>query len=396
MKRSSDLFLVLCFLLVLAAIPALIVLKGRHVQTSYYENRALAAQPVLSTEALLDGSYFSSWDSWLTDHVGGRSQLLELQTTLDMELLRRPVVNGEVISAQVLLPYYEDMRWDLGYLQPLATELGDDLASFNELVSSYGGRFYYVGLPHQSYYFAGYYPDYLSSRAWHVDGMTEAFTSALSERGVTFWDIGAVFDAQGHPDSYYSATDHHFTYEGARTAYRAILERINQDTGLGLDILTDDDLSLTELPNPYLGSQNRKLYGLWEDDERLVIGTPVKEIPFTREDNGVPVASSLFDLPADNTSAVTYNVYMGGDIAETVLDTNRPELPDLLIFGDSFTNPLETLLYASFNVTRCVDLRYYTDMTLADYVARYQPDIVLCIRDNTAYFTADGNGELGV
>lgn len=396
MKRSSNFFLVFCFLFVLAAVPALILLKGKNTQTSYYENRTLASKPTLTAESLLDGSYFSDWDSWLTDHIGGRTQLLKLQTALDLKLLQRPVVNGEVVSADVLLPYYEDLRWDLSYLDSLAAELGDELAAFNELVTSYGGKFYYVGLPHQSYYFADRYPDYLSSRAWHVDGMTEAFSSALAERGVTFWDIGEDFDAQGHPDSYYSATDHHFTYEGARAAYQAILNRINQDTGFDLDILTDDKLTLTELPNPYLGSQNRKLYGLWPDDERLVIATPIDEIPFTRTDNGIPVASTLFDLPSDDTTAVTYNVYMGGDIAETVLDTNRPELPDLLIFGDSFTNPLETLLYASFNVTRCVDLRYYNEMTLAEYVELYQPDIVLCVRDNTAYFTADGNGDLGV
>ena len=28
---------------------------------------------------------------------------------------------------------------------------------------------------------------------------------------------------------------------------------------------------------------------------------------------------------------------MGGDIAETVIQTDRPELPNALIFGDSFT-----------------------------------------------------------
>ncbi len=396
MKRSAQVFLTVCFLLVLAAVPALILLKGAGTTASYYENRSLAARPVLTAGSLLDGSYFSGWDAWLTDHVGGRTPLLKLQTFLDMDILRRPVVNGEVVSAGVLLPYYEDMRWDLGYLTPLAADMADQLAAFDALVEDCGGKFYYVGLPHQSDYFSDRYPGYLSSRAWHVDAMSQVFSAALAERGVTFWDIGADFDAQGHPDRYYSATDHHFTYEGARAAYRAILERINEDAGLGLAVLQDKDLILTELPNPYLGSQNRKLYGLWPDDEALVTGTPVQDIPFTRWDNGTQVPSTLFDLPADDTSAVTYNLYMGGDVAETVIDTGREELPDLLIFGDSFTNPLETLLYASFNVTRCIDLRYYDRMTLAEYVSRYEPDVVLCVRDNTAYFTADGNGSLGV
>lgn len=82
---------------------------------------------------------------------------------------------------------------------------------------------------------------------------------------------------------------------------------------------------------------------------------------------------------------------MGGDFGETVLKTDRPELPDALIFGDSFTNALETLLYASFDETRILDLRHYTDMSLKEYVDTYRPDVVLCIQNDTFYYTAGGN-----
>ena len=115
-------------------------------------------------------------------------------------------------------------------------------------------------------------------------------------------------------------------------------------------------------------------------------------MPFTRTDNGAAVPATLYTLPEEG-SVVDYNIYMGGDIAETVLQTDRPELPDLLIFGDSFTNPLETLLYTGFNETRCLDLRYYQG-SLLDYVRTYQPDVVLCVRDDTAYLSPEGNGTI--
>ena len=83
---------------------------------------------------------------------------------------------------------------------------------------------------------------------------------------------------------------------------------------------------------------------------------------------------------------------MGGDFGETILETNRPNLPDALIFGDSFTNALETLLYASFDETRILDLRHYTEKSLKDYISEYQPDIVLCVQNDTFYYTATGNG----
>ena len=90
----------------------------------------------------------------------------------------------------------------------------------------------------------------------------------------------------------------------------------------------------------------------------------------------------------------TYNLYMGGDFGETVLETNRPELPDALIFGDSFTNALETLLYASFDETRVLDLRHYDEMSLKAYITAHQPDVVLCIQNDTFYYTTSGNGNV--
>ena len=85
---------------------------------------------------------------------------------------------------------------------------------------------------------------------------------------------------------------------------------------------------------------------------------------------------------------------MGGDIAETVIATNRPELPSILLFGDSFTNAVETFLYTSFDKTRSLDLRHYTGMALTEYVRLYRPEIVVCLRDDANYLTETGNGDV--
>ena len=99
----------------------------------------------------------------------------------------------------------------------------------------------------------------------------------------------------------------------------------------------------------------------------------------------------LFITPELDYMPTTYNLYMGGDFAETILDTNRPALPDVLIFGDSFSNALETLLYTAFDETHILDLRHYKEQSLKDYLADYQPDIVLCIQNDTFYYTKGGN-----
>ena len=162
--------------------------------------------------------------------------------------------------------------------------------------------------------------------------------------------------------------------------------------GEELTVLDEDSLTAETLSNPYLGSRGRKLFGLEDRGERLTIGLPRDPIPFTRTDNGRETASTVYALPATGTEEVLYSLYMGGDVGETVIETNRPDLPSILIYGDSFTNPVECLAYYSFDEMRSIDLRHYREMSLADYIRLHQPDIVVGIRDYEALLSADYNG----
>ena len=65
----------------------------------------------------------------------------------------------------------------------------------------------------------------------------------------------------------------------------------------------------------------------------------------------------------------------------------------VLIFGDSCTNPVECLAYYSFNELRSGDLRHYTAQSLSDYIAAYQPDVVLCVRDYQSLLLREFNGD---
>ena len=158
------------------------------------------------------------------------------------------------------------------------------------------------------------------------------------------------------------------------------------------DAYEKTDFEWKSLPNPFLGSSNRKLFGLWNNSDAIQLAYPKENIPFERTDNGKPVDSTIYKLPESEDELVTYSVYMGGDIGETVITTNRPELPNILIYGDSFTNPLEALLWTQANELRSIDFRHYTECTLKDYIAEYKPDIVICVRDETTFLSEDGNG----
>lgn len=132
--------------------------------------------------------------------------------------------------------------------------------------------------------------------------------------------------------------------------------------------------------------------GLWNTSDAIQLAYPKDNILFVRTNNGIQVDSTVYTLPENEDELVTYSVYMGGDIGESVITTNRPKLPNILIYGDSFTNPLETLLWTQANELRSIDFRYYTQCTLKDYIAEHKPDIVICVRDETTFLSEAGNG----
>ena len=393
MKKSkwADWLVVIGFLGFLALALAVTLVRPKS-GWSYYENRNLARPAELSVETVLDGTFPASVEPVLQDYAAGRNTLMKLSAWADLHLFHRPVVNEVVPSEGMLLGFNAYETPDPAVISNQAQTMAGQLAQLRDVVEGYGGHFYYVAVPGQYTYFSDAYPNFLNNREAYTALEIPAFTQAMEEQGVNLLDMEPVLDQLGKPKEYYSLADYHYQFEGAYVTYRTILEEINRDLGLDLTILDGDSLTVETLPNPYLGSRGRKIFGLENCGEYLTIGLPKNPIPFTRADNGAETAAAVYAMPATDTENVLYSLYMGGDVGETVIETNRPGLPSILIYGDSFTNPVECLAYYSFDEMRSIDLRHYKDMTLADYIQAYQPDIVVGIRDYEALLSTDFNG----
>ena len=355
-------------ILALALIASFAGTLYRAVFSSYdslfYENRSAAPLPEAAASNLWDGSYMTDLEEYLGDQYIARTRLIKAQTLLNL-LLGRPVVNDIVVGDELLLPFH-------GYTGSGAQDFTDEaesevgaLAELETVVEANGGALFYLCIPEQSSYFRDDYPENI--------------------------DAGETYAAEGSPREYYLNTDHHYSYRGMLSAYTALMDAVNAATGLDLRVYSESELSLEELPNTVLGSLDRKLFGLYVTDERLVISHLPEEIPFTRTDNGVSVEPEVFTVPPEG-ELISYGVYMGGDMGETIIDTDRPELPRLLLWGDSYSNAMETLLWASFDEARYLDYRYFDGARLAEYIEQYKPDVVVCIRDDLSFLNAEGNG----
>ena len=395
MKRQKlvNILFMLCFLCFIFAGMAVAIVKPK-AETSFFENRALAAAPVLSRSSFISGEWFSGWETYFKDHAPGRDTLLSASARLDLFMLRRPVVNDIVVTPTRLLSFNGYQSVDQADIAGQAAEMADRLQALDAVVRECGGSLLYVAVPGQTAYFADSYPVYLDNRSVYTDAVLSGFESALTARGIAFLDMGGVFDAIGHPEDLYSSADHHYTLEGAYQTYTAIMDRLGSDGRFSLPVLTLHDFTVTTLENPFLGSRSRKIFNLIPSPERLSVAVPKRDIPFTRTDDSKAATPFIYSLPQNAWSAVTYEVYMGGDVGETVISTNRPELPDMLIVGDSYTNAVECLLYTSFNEMRSLDLRSNKGLVLTDYIRDHRPDIVILLRDYSVLLSPDGNGSI--
>ncbi len=393
MKTVSRMLFIAAFFMFI--ITVLVVTLGKNnITASFFENRALKGIPAFSQEKLVNDEYFKNWETWFTDHAAGRNTLLKANSWLELNVLHMPVVSNVVVQDDVLLSYIKYGRWSTSSYKDISEHTAKNLRDFADYVHTLGGKFYYMGLPEQFSYFNHLYPDYLENREWALRPMHTYFAQAMQKYGVNYINMYEVYNALNRPKEYYSLTDHHYTFYGALKAYKTLLDTINDDTDMNLRILDDDDMKIIELPNPYLGSRNRKLCGMRYMGEHAAYAVLNAPIPFSRWDNGIQTDAPVYNLPDSSEKIIDYNLYMKEDYAETIIRTNREKLPNALIFGDSFTNAIETLLYTAFNETRSLDLRYYTEKTLREYIAEYKPAVVICVRDDTAFFSEEGNGNL--
>ena len=106
MKTKTKLLLPLLFFAALLLVPALTLygLVKSPSGWSVEENRALADVPEGSLQSMLDGTLVQNLETFYSDHIFARRQLLKLDTLLQMKLLHRPAVHDVVLGDTVLLP----------------------------------------------------------------------------------------------------------------------------------------------------------------------------------------------------------------------------------------------------------------------------------------------------
>lgn len=391
MKKLLKYKLILIFILVIFTVPILTAMR-HSVNISNIENRTLAQLPKYSNEKLLSGEYFNEWENYISDHIIGRNYLIKSYTLLNMNVLGKRKINNIIIGKEdTLLPFYTDeLSQNLdNYLKSLDS-MTENMKNLENHIKLNGGSFYFVGLPGQSSFFRSRYEYYFENKEeYFIQNETKMFNN-LEKNNISYINMNEVFKKDQNNENYLK-TDHHFSFKGSYRTYIEIINRLRSDLNLNISApLGIEELDIITLEKPILGSRNRQLYFLHPTDEKISIAYTRTPVDYEKYTDGVLDSRLYYIKDNENPS---YSVYMGGDHKEIIIDTLREDLPNLLIFGDSFTNALEPLLYYHFNETRILDLRHYNEMNLYDYIDLHKPTVVIMVRDDLNYGNLQGNGK---
>ena len=325
--KKCDVFLLLgTTLLLLCGSVSLCFPTPRFSET---ENRYLAAFPTFDASALANGSYTAALDSFACERVPfralGRAIWSETELALlrreahgvilcrDGSLCRRLEVNEQIYKRNLLaLPRLEKALGDLPFTVALAPRRIDVR---NEVLPAL-------------------YDTAREQNVWN----------ALPAGVVTFLDVAA--------DAHWYRTDHHWTSEGAYSAY-VRLSRV-----LGFSPYSPEDFKRQTLSESFLGS-SAAAAGFCQINPDTVSAFRFQgdEEYHVFRDGVRANFKGLYDLEKLEGKD-TYAVFLGGNCGELKIEYGEGDTrPTLLVIKDSFANSLLPFLARHYRIL-AIDPRY--------------------------------------
>ena len=387
MRKTGKILIAAFFLMTIFLFGSTTALKARGDIIDAVRDNSLSEIPAAIDTAMTEN--FKSRNNWI--NINGLFQRLAGVTIVrdagDIDVYK--MSNGQLTYA------YPDN--DMEYA-------AEEIIGLDRFVRDRGMEFMYVQLPCKAY------TDELMPPGTHTYGYADAdeLITSLNAGNVPVLDMRAEIDAAGFsiPELFFN-TDHHWKPSTALWAAGVTAARLAGTVeGYVFDpeIYDQENYEKTEYKDWFLGSLGRRtgrFFGGIEDFETLIprfdtdfhLYTQSQTDGNEREKDG-PFADSLMALgyldEKDLFSDMTYFTYMGNEYRlSTVTNRKAPNDRKILMLRDSFSCTLLPYLALSAGEITAIDMRYYSDLKLKEYIADNDFDAVI-IAYNPSMFREDG------
>lgn len=345
--------------------------------TSSAENRQLMQMPVLDTSNV--SKFTQDLSTYVVEQFPFREDLLKAYSFL--ELMQRKKFSRETYIAQDAWLMTASYRFKDDQLKNLSGALSNAVSKAPQNV-----EFYYTILPIKSACFASLEPNYIDDSASEYN--RKHLSEELGGQGrVKIIDVSKYFDDsfdQSGRKAMYFHTDYHWNALGAYNAADYIQKMLSSFGSIKTgDMFSEMDFTFESAKDKlYQGDLNRRFSNLFDMKEQIPIVTPRDkdrlqyfvsvgdEKPVNRSDI---VGSGLYK------DVITYNDAYTGNLGYCrIVNDLAPCGKKILIFKDSYEDPMGEYFASIFKEVQLIDLRYYSEpYDFSDLINKKPADIVM-------------------
>lgn len=317
------------------------------------ENRVLSQKPVFSLSGLLDGSFMTDFESWLSDQFPLRNEAISLKTDFD-RLGGKREENGVYIGENNRL-----FEIPAKYNEDKAKEKADAINGFLTAYPDINALVTIV--PNSSFVYSEDLPDKLTLS--DQQRQISEFYSSLSAENIDVIDtIPAINKMKDSGTELYYKTDHHWTTRTAFGVYSQIAEKWK--------LSTDTEYTFYTVTDSFEGTLSSKS-GVHDATDIIEVCVPVDSVEsYTVNYESLQFkTTTLFDGSKLGTKN-KYEVFLGGNYDKVSLETTAPNNNSLLIIKDSYANCMIPMLTPHFSQIVIIDPRYMTetiDTVMSEY-----------------------------
>ena len=325
------------------------------------ENRYLQLKPSLTWTTLMDGTFTQKAEDYVADQIALRDIWMETSSLVQRAALRLEINDTWLgrdgrYFAKVTPDTFDTAQYEKNLAQ---------VKAFFDANPDKDCRMMMVPTP------AYMLRDDLPANAPLFDA-EGCFDTLLSTMGGQAIDLRAAL----LPDAanMYYRTDHHWTSQGALTAYNAWCAATGH---------APQDWRLETASTSFRGTLYSKV--LLPDSPYDTVSI-ASDAAIRSMDCDGQVSNSLYSMAALEEKD-HYKIFMGGNYAKVVIDTGANTGKSLLVVKDSFANSFLPFLVRDYDTITVLDLRFYREgvQPLAD-----QADDVLVLYELTN-FASDKN-----
>ena len=387
-EKIVKIFFCTIFICIISVLGIFTLMNHRNVSAK--EGRKLTQFPKITVRSLMTDKFYTEYTNAFADQLEFREQFIKMYYLLNMQRYTGDIVKGD--EDQLFLSPLIVSNKDR-YINSLKSVVTNNMNTVAKEVVDAGSKFVFISIPRKDVIMDKYLPSsYIKGTADYLE-----YVDIINEnksKDVTLVDAYKLF--KQNQDEHYNVfyqTDHHLNIRGAYYIFEEIISIVNKDrNNIKLGNLEDEYDIQSRVIN---GSYNRKIgQSVSADAEELVLIPKNTILKYTRKDDGKISTTPIFG--DGNTYAVAY---MGADYAETVIDTNNDNAPNILYVGSSYTNILEALSVYKFNKMVSIDYRHNTTgKSIADYVKEYDIDytIFICAQSNSSLAVSTMKQHLGI